>query len=287
MWDLFSLACGNNRSKIMFLSVQNVQVYLEDSGSGSPILFLHGFPDSAKMWDGVIERLEGQYRCLAPDLPGLGRSIAPKDFECSLEHMASFVDKLVEAINPELPLSLVAADFGATYGLAWAVAHPQKVRRILIAGGSNFSSHYRWHRDARMLRTPLLGDLAAAMMTRSMFVKSMVASTPTLGPEHFGAVYDLSVSKPSVRRMMLRLYRSISPESFPGWEDRLATLTRAVPTYVLWGDKDPYISLDGAERFGSAQVEHFAENGHWLAIEEPEIVAQRLEAFFAAEIEAN
>lgn len=271
----------------MSLTVQNVQVYLEESGSGSPILFLHGFPDSAKMWDGVIERVKDQYRCLAPDLPGLGRSIAPRNFDCSLEHMASFIDELVAAIDPELPLNLVVTDFGATYGLAWAVSHPQKVRRILIAGGSNFSSHYHWHGDARMLRTPLLGDLSAALMTRSLFINSMLAKTASLGAAHFGEVYDLSVSRPTVRRMMLRLYRSIEPKSFLGWEDRLAALTQEVPTYVLWGDKDPYISPDGARRFGSAQVEHFAEGGHWLAIEEPEAVAQRIKTFFASEIKVN
>lgn len=271
----------------MFLSVQQVQVYLEDRGAGEPILFLHGFPDSAQMWEGVIERLEGQYRCLAPDLPGLGRSVAPKDFVCSLEHMASFIDDLVTAINPPLPLNLVVADFGATYGLAWAVAHPQKVRRIMIAGGSNFNSQYRWHRDARMLRTPVLGDLAAALMTRSVFVRSMTTINQQPGPEHFGAVYDLSVSKPSVRRMMVKLYRSISPESFRGWEDRLAALTQSVPTFVLWGDKDPYISPDAAERFGSAQVEHFPAYGHWLAIEAPAEVAQRVKTFFAAEVTAS
>lgn len=271
----------------MLLSIQKVQVYLEDTGSGSPILFLHGFPDSARMWDGVLEHLNGEYRCLAPDLPGLGRSIAPKDFVCSLEHMASFIDDLVETINPPLPLNLVVTDFGATYGLAWAVTHSQKVGRILIAGGSNFSSRYRWHRDARLLRTPVLGDLSVAMMTRSMFVKSMTAGTPALGSEHFGEIYDFAISKPSVRRMMLRLYRSIEPASFLGWEDRLAALTQKVPTCVLWGDKDPYISPDGAERFGSARVEHFSQNGHWLSIESPEIVAERIKTFFGAQVTTN
>jgi haloalkane dehalogenase len=99
-------------------------------------------------------------------------------------------------------------------------------------------------------------------------------------------VYDLSLKQPSVRRMALRLYRSISHKDFVGWEDRLRALTSKVPTLVLWGDKDPFIAPAYAERFGAAHVEHFAENGHWLAIEEPEEVAQRLQAFFAAEVRA-
>lgn len=269
---------------MMSLTVQNVDVYLEDRGAGDPVLFLHGVPDSAEMWNGVIQRLEGQYRCLAIDLPGLGRSIAPPNFACSLKDMASFIDDLVGAINPSLPLNLVVTDFGATYGLAWAVTHPEKVRKLAIVGGVNFFSDYRWHPTARMLRMPLLGELGMATMTRSSFVKSMTASTSLLGPEHFGKIYDLSMSRPSVRRMVLRLYRSISPKDFVGWEDRLLAFTSKVPTSVLWGDKDPFISPAYAERFGASRVEHFPENGHWLALESPAEVAQRLAAFLSAEV---
>src|SRR5262249_8910432 len=148
---------------------------------GEPILFLHGFPDSAKMWESLIAQLGDQFRCLVPDLPGLGRSVAPDDFVCSLEHMASFIDDLIKAVELPTPLNLVAMDFGATYGLAWAVTYPQKVQRIMIVGGSNFSTRYRWHRDARLLRTPLIGNMALAIMSRSIFVNSLVAKSPALG----------------------------------------------------------------------------------------------------------
>jgi pimeloyl-ACP methyl ester carboxylesterase len=79
----------------MSLMIQGVKVYLTDCGSGSPLLFLHGAPDSAEMWSGVIEQLKDQYRCFAPDLPGFGRSLAPADFNCSLENMARFLDTLI------------------------------------------------------------------------------------------------------------------------------------------------------------------------------------------------
>ena len=268
----------------MLLNVQNVQVYLEDCGSGETTLLLHGVPDSAEMWRGIAGHLEGECRCLAPDLPGLGRSVAPPDFNCSLAGMASFIDALVEAIDPPLPINLVCTDFGATYGLAWAVTHPVQVRRLAIVGGVNFFTDYRWHRNARMLRIPLLGELGMATMTRASFVKSMAPSARLLGPEHFGALYDRWLTQPAVRRMILRLYRAISPKDFVGWQDRLLAFTREVPTLVLWGDRDPFIASTYAERFGAARVEHFAENGHWLAIEAPDEVAQRLQTFFAAEV---
>jgi len=141
----------------MPLTVQGVDVYLVERGSGSPTLFLHGAPDSAEMWNGVIEQLQDSYHCFAPDLPGFGRSTAPADFKCSLDNMARFIDELIEAATIATPLNLVVADFGETYGLSWAITYPQYIRRIAITGGYNFCSRYRWHVAAGLLRMPILG----------------------------------------------------------------------------------------------------------------------------------
>lgn len=265
----------------MTLNIQGVNVYLAEQGSGAPVLFLHGAPDSADMWSGVIERLKDTYHCFAPDLPGFGRSTAPADFTCSLDNMARFIDELITGAAIPAPLNLVVADFGATYGLSWAVAHPDKVQRIAIAGGSNFSSRYQWHGAARLLRTPLLGELGMASVSLTTQERMMRQSAPLVSPEYVRESYALSLAKPGTRKMMLKLYRGINPKDFVGKEDQLRKLTTHVPTLVLWGDKDPFITPDYADQFGSTHVEHFPENGHWLAVEAPEIVAQRLKTFFA------
>ena len=271
----------------MSLVIQGVNVYLTDCGAGSPLLFLHGAPDSAELWSGVIERLRDHYHCFAPDLPGFGRSTAPADFDCSLENMARFLDAFIEGAAIPTPLNLVVADFGATYGLSWAVTHPQKVERLAIVGGSNFSSRYRWHGTARLFRIPLLGEVMMATVTLPAYEKTMRHNAPLLSPEYVRESYTLSLAKPETRRMMLKLYRGINPQDFIGREDRLQNLTAHVPTLVLWGDKDPFITPEYAEQFGSAQVEHFPQNGHWLAAEAPEMVAQRLATFFAQKREGT
>ena len=63
----------------MTIDLHNVHVHLIDQGAGPPVLFLHGNPDTAELWRGIVSRLEGSYRCLAPDLPGFGRSTVTGD----------------------------------------------------------------------------------------------------------------------------------------------------------------------------------------------------------------
>ncbi len=266
----------------MYLPVDGANIYLTEAGTGSSTLFLHGVPDSAEMLQPIIRLMQGRYHCYAPDLPGLGRSTAPGDFALTLGHMASFTDALVDRAGIATPLNLVVTDFGAPYGLSWAVTHPEKVRRMALVGGVNFFSDYQWHRNAQLVRRPIVGELGMAMMrSYAMFARSMNPNSQLLDDAHWRAVYPLSFAKPSVRRMTLRLYRSLNPQDFAGWEDKLVALTHRVPTLVLWGDRDPFIAPSFADRYGAAQVVHFSEYDHWLAIEAPEAVADRLLAFFA------
>ncbi len=59
--------------------LQRSDVYMSERGSGPAILFLHGAPDSADLWTGVIDRLEDRHHCFAPDLPGFGRTATPNE----------------------------------------------------------------------------------------------------------------------------------------------------------------------------------------------------------------
>jgi pimeloyl-ACP methyl ester carboxylesterase len=259
------------------LEVQNVNVHLVDLGTGQATLFLHGNPDSADMWDGVIARLSTRFRCLAPDLPGFGRSSAPADFDCSLDNMATFIDGVISAAGISEPVNLVVHDFGGPYGLAWAIEHPERVKRIAVTN-TLFFSDYRWHFWARVWRTPGLGELSVLFMNRWLFSWELRRGSPTLSQEHISRSY--SHVSPGMQRMVLRLYRATDPENFRGWEQRLLELTGRIPTLVLWGDCDPYISIDFADRFGARQIEHFPDYGHWLPVEAPAEVSEHLLRFF-------
>lgn len=257
----------------MSVQVQNVSIHLMDEGAGTPTLFLHGNPDSSILWRGLIAEMKHGFRCLAPDLPGFGHSAIPAGFDYSLESMARFVDDLVKAANVNEPLNLVVHDLGGPYGLAWAVTHPQRVKRMAIMN-TMFFSDYEWHYWAKIWRTPGLGELSMMTMTWPVFHASLRKGSPALSEEHIRETYSLLT--PQAKKMVLQLYRATTPANFKGWEEKLLQLTRRVPTCVLWGDKDPYITPAYAERFGTQKVFHFPQNGHWLPAEAPKEVGAKL-----------
>lgn len=261
----------------MSLHLADVRVHLIDEGSGPPALFLHGNPDTGELWRGVVSRLADQRRCLAPDLPGFGRSEVTGHFDCSLESMAGFVDELVTALGVELPLDLVVHDFGGPYGISWAVRHPRKVRRLAILNSLYFAD-YRWHFWARVWRTPVLGELSMLLMNRRIFAWELRRGSPRIGRNHIRQTWARIT--PATKRMVLRLYRTTDPRSFAGWEERMLDLAATVPTRVLWGLDDPYIPARYAERFGTRRVQYFPGRGHWLPVEAPAEVADQLASFW-------
>ncbi len=258
------------------INVQGASVYLMEQGTGTPTLFLHGNPDSADMWNGVITRLP-PYRFLAPDLPGYGRSAPVPDFDTSLDHMARWVEDLVNAAGVREPLNLVAHDFGAQFGLAWAIRHPDRVRRMAIFS-TNFFSDYEWHPLAKILRTPVLGELGLRTFNEAQYVRQLQKDAPRVPREYIHRAMELYGS--NARKMTLQLYRGGDSSKFIAWEDELCALAARVPTVVMWGDRDPYAPVRWAERFGAEKVYHFPENSHWLPVEAPDEVAEKLGQFF-------
>lgn len=261
----------------MWLTAGGARVRVAVEGDGPAVLFLHGNPDTHELWDGVIERMKGRYRCIAPDLPGFGESETPRDFDCSLAGLARWVDGLVEALGLTEPLNLAVHDFGGIFGIAWAVSHPEKASRIGIMN-TMFFPDYRWHFWARVWRTRWLGEMSFALNTRWGMALEMRRGSKALPAEYARRAYDAMT--PEMRRMVLRLYRAADPERLEGWQEGLKRLMSDVPACVLWGDRDPYIGRAWAERFGAREVHHFPEAGHWLPVEKADAVADRLLAFF-------
>jgi pimeloyl-ACP methyl ester carboxylesterase len=258
------------------IRVGNAEIYVVEEGAGPLLLFLHGNPDSSHLWLDLIARLKDSFRCVAPDLPGFGRSGVPEGFECSLDGLAGFVEQFVNEAGLPTPLDLVVHDFGGIFGLAWAVRHAARVRRIVVMN-TVFHTDYRWHPWARVWRTPILGELSMALMNRPLFAREMSSGSPGLTRAQIDATYDRIT--PRMKRMVLRLYRASEPRNYAGWQDELLSMAKRVPICVLWGDRDPYIAPRFAERFGAREVHHFRERGHFLPLEAPYEVAAHMRDF--------
>lgn len=138
------------------VTANGAEIFVKDVGQGVPMLMLHGSPDTAEMWNPLIDRLKDRVRCIAVDLPGFGRSTMPDNFELTLDRYADFMNALLDKLGIQEPVYLVSADFGTHYAQAFLVKYPQRVRGVVVSN-STFHSDYHWHGFAKLYRIPVLG----------------------------------------------------------------------------------------------------------------------------------
>lgn len=101
-----------------------------DTGSGDPVVFLHGNPTSSYLWRNVIPHLETHARCLAPDLIGMGQSGPAGEGRYRFEDHARYFDAWMDGMGFEEPVTFVLHDWGSGLGFHWARRHPERVRGI-------------------------------------------------------------------------------------------------------------------------------------------------------------
>jgi pimeloyl-ACP methyl ester carboxylesterase len=238
-------------------------------GAPATPLYLHGVPTNSDDWLPFLARSGG----LAPDLPGFGRSGKAGNLDYTIEGYADFIEGYLDLVGVER-VSLVVHDWGAV-GLAFAQRHPERVARLVVTNAIPFLAGYRWHRTARMWRTPLLGELAMGATTRPIMRFGTREARPGRMPmpdSWLDTVFDHFDQ--GTQRAILRLYRSSPPEVLAAAGARLGELS--MPALVLWGLRDPYISARFARAYAdvlpAAELVELADAGHWPWFDRPDAI---------------
>ncbi len=108
-----------------FLEVGDARVAYVDQGSGPPVLLLHGCPFSSFVWRNVISRLSGRFRCIAPDLRGLGDTETPLGADWSVRSQMQMVVGLLDALGLE-KVHVVGHDQGGAVAQLLAANHSNR-----------------------------------------------------------------------------------------------------------------------------------------------------------------
>jgi pimeloyl-ACP methyl ester carboxylesterase len=253
------------------------------TGEGPTMLLLHGFPTWSYDWAGVAPTLARSFRVVTPDFLGYGASDKPRD-GTTVPASADAITRLVAELGvPEV--HLVIHDYGGIVGqelldrldrgvLGFDVASLQ------ILNGSVFLGAYRPTATQRLLLHPLLGPVAARLLTPSMARRGLdrVRGTP-LSDAEFAALWAGMSRDGGHRRAHIQLgYVHERDTHAPRWE--AATRAYRGPVHLVWGLDDP-VSGRGALDLATAalpdaHVTTLPGVGHFPQSEAPDAVAAAL-----------
>jgi pimeloyl-ACP methyl ester carboxylesterase len=113
------------------IDVNGIRMYVEDHGEGAPVLLIHGWPDSGRLWRHQVPVLVASgYRVITPDMRGLGRSERPAEVAgYRLPNVVADVSALLDHLGIEAAY-VVGHDWGAAVAWFTAMLCPARVRKL-------------------------------------------------------------------------------------------------------------------------------------------------------------
>jgi len=116
------------------VAVLDSELAYVDTGSGDPVVFLHGNPTSSYLWRNIITEVEGSARCLAPDLIGMGDSGKNPAGSYRFVDHAHYLDAWFDAVGLDQHtknVTLVVHDWGSALGFHWACRHQDSIKALV------------------------------------------------------------------------------------------------------------------------------------------------------------
>jgi pimeloyl-ACP methyl ester carboxylesterase len=268
------------------VTVEGIRTSVLVGGSGEPgeaVVFVHGNPDAGSDWMPLMTRVAPFARVMAPDLPGFGAADARRDRDYTIFSYARFLDGVIRAFDVQR-VHLVAHDYGGPFAAAWAADHPDRVASVTFVN-TGVLVGYRWHRMARLWRTPVVGELVMRAMRPALIRARLARENPGLPARWLDTIVGHLMPE-KTRRAVLRLYRSGGPADM----DQLAARLRQHDhdALVVFGDADAYIPADVAHRqvnvFPRVDIRILRGLGHWSWLEDTDAVADQVVPFLKERI---
>jgi len=270
-------------SDIVVAGVSSPVIDTGPPDASEAVVFVHGTPGAGDDWKDLIDAVSGFARAIAPDMPGFGGADKPKDFDYTVDGYARHLGGTLDELGVHRA-HVVLHDFGGSWGLAWALAHPDALASVTLIN-TGVLIDYRWHKYARVWRTPVVGEVFQTATSRLGFRQLAGHENPGLSRDQIDRIFDAGKSR-KTKLATRRLFRATPANA----SEQMAEPLRALdpPALVIWGSDDRYVPVEQAERqrrsLPSARVEVLPGRGHWPFWEDPEAVSALVAGFLREQV---
>ena len=275
------------------VSVDGTQIHFRQSGSGEPVVLLHGWPQHSLQWHAVAPRLAEKYLVIAPDLPGCGGSSIPPGGGYDKKTVARTVKRLTDELGLG-PLRMVGYDHGAGVAYNFARQNPDQVKQLVmmeyVLPGLGYEKAMQhapgWHTGSNwqlaLFTVPDVAEFAFRGRERELLTWFLWHGSfnPTpVSQEHLTEYVD-QIAKPGALRAGIEYYAAVWRDMADNAETMKTKLT--MPVLGIGGSHNagPFVGKSLEAVADNVRGAVIPEAGHWISDENPVALCQTLLEFF-------
>lgn len=274
---------SEHEKKGKYIQVQGLKTFALDRGEGEAVICIHGVPTSSFLYRKVIDSLAIKgFRGISVDLPGLGLTDRPKDFDYSFPNFANFLASAIKQLNIE-KYHLVVHDIGGPIGFALAARNIENILSLTILNTWVDVVNFKKPLPMRPFENKILGEAQLKLVGYTtwpiMFSKMGVNNSDIIPAEELNTYVDLLKMKDD-GKAFLKIMRNFSDS--PEFRDlcKKAVTEVPYPIQAIWGADDPALTLEeyGSEIKELADLKEFTElpSKHFLQEEVWEEIAEKI-----------
>jgi pimeloyl-ACP methyl ester carboxylesterase len=262
----------------------NVKLYYEDTGTGTPVVFVHEFAGDYRSWEPQVRAFARRYRCIAYNARGWTPSEVPPDVASySQARACDDIRAVLDALKID-KAHIVGLSMGGFATLHFGLTYPGRALSLVVAGcgyGAEKAEREKFRNEAQVIAAKLEKEGMPAFAEAYAYGPTRV-QFENKDPRGF-AEFKLQLAEHSAKgaaNTQLGVQRE-RPSIFD-LESQMKKLT--VPTLILTGDEDWPCLLPGVfmkRAIPSAALQVIPNSGHAINIEEPDAFNAALSAFWA------
>lgn len=277
-----------------FLPTNGIRLHAVTAGEGPLLLMLHGFPECWYSWRHQIPALAAAgFQVVAPDLRGYNTSDKPAT-GYDIETLVEDVTGLLDHCGAEKGL-IVGHDWGGAIAWAVALAHPERVEKLIVLNIPHPTLLARALRTnfRQMLRSlyilffqiPVVPEWLIRRNNYRLIQRTFRGTAAH--PERFTdadiAVYRTAASQPGALTAMLSYYRALRRGKMLQWARGGPPAVVRMPTLMIWGEQDhalgKELTFGTAELVPDLRIRYLPDASHWVQQDQPEAVTQLMLEF--------
>jgi pimeloyl-ACP methyl ester carboxylesterase len=257
---------------------KNISLFYRTTGTGSPVMLVHGFAEDGHIWDELVPTLEKRYRLIIPDHIGSGRSTGNLE-GLSMESLADNLQLIVEKEKLQ-DFAMIGHSMGGYVTLAYAEKYPERLGRFGLFHSTAFEDSAE-KKAGREKNIAFISKYGSAKFQEQAIPNLFSEESRTRTPEKVSA--------------MIGRYSNFSPSALVAYtkamKDRperihvLKNFKKAV--LFIMGEKDTAVPIEqGLKQCGVPELSYIyiaAQSGHLGMLEEPEFCLKALQDFLSGE----